>query len=178
LIETLVETRAKGGNLLLNIGPRPDGSIPTPQEDRVRELGLWNFVNRDAVFDVRPCPRIREGGVWFTREAREEPTTVYAFVTGARWERHTGRQTLTFESIRATSDTEIEILGQSGEVFEYRSDVHPKGDWEQGEDGLQVWVTRAQRLYNADTYSDASETVRWSNPPVIRITNARTVQRS
>jgi len=176
LIETFAETRAKGGNLLLNVGPRPDGSIPTAQEDRVRELGLWNFVNREAVLDVRPCPHIREGNVWFTREETGEPTTIYAFVTGDRWRTHTGSQTLMFESIRATADTDVEILGQSGEVFEYRPDVRPKGSWEQSEDGLQVRVTRAQRLYNADAYSDTTDAVKWSNPPVIRITNARTVR--
>ncbi len=45
LIEILIETRAKGGNLLLNIGPKPDGEIPIEQESRLREIALWNFVN-------------------------------------------------------------------------------------------------------------------------------------
>ena len=36
LIETLIQTRAKGGNLLLNIGPKPNGEIPNEQEALMR----------------------------------------------------------------------------------------------------------------------------------------------
>jgi alpha-L-fucosidase len=174
LVEYFVETRAKGGNLLLNVGPRPDGTIPQTQEDRVRELGLWNFVNREAVSGVRPCPRTREGDVWFTRESRDEPTTVYAVVTRANWTRSAAPRTITPESVRATDETGVELLGQSGEVFEYRPDETPAASWTQDEEGLHVTATRAQRLYNADSYEDAPEDVKWSNPPVVAITNAHT----
>ena len=49
LIDTLIETRAKGGNLLLNIGPKPDGTIAIEQESRLREIALWNFVNGESM---------------------------------------------------------------------------------------------------------------------------------
>ena len=49
LIGILIETRAKGGNLLLNIGPKPDGEIPIEQESRLREIALWNFVNIESI---------------------------------------------------------------------------------------------------------------------------------
>ena len=39
LIEILIETRAKGGNLLLNVGPKPDGELAIEQEERLRALG-------------------------------------------------------------------------------------------------------------------------------------------
>jgi alpha-L-fucosidase len=45
VIDILVETRAKGGNLLLNIGPKPDGELPIEQEERLREVALWMQVN-------------------------------------------------------------------------------------------------------------------------------------
>jgi len=48
LIEMLINIRAKGGNLLLNIGPEPSGIIPMEQERILRELGLWMFDNREA----------------------------------------------------------------------------------------------------------------------------------
>ncbi len=40
LIEMLIETRAKGGNLLLNVGPMANGEIPLAQSDRMQELAL------------------------------------------------------------------------------------------------------------------------------------------
>jgi len=118
LIEAFVETRAKGGNLLLNVGPRPDGTIPREQQDRIRELGLWNFVNREAVFGNATAPRIREGDVWFTTADDGEPATVYAIVGDRQWPKDPEPKTVVLESVRATEGTEVGILGQSGRVLE------------------------------------------------------------
>ena len=79
LIEMLIETRAKGGNLLLNVGPKPDGELPIEQEERLREIALWNFVNGESIAGVRPWVVTNEGNVWFTKKKGED--TVYAFIT-------------------------------------------------------------------------------------------------
>ena len=60
LIETIIETRAKGGNLLLNVGPKPDGELPVEQAARLQEIALWLFTNGEAIYNIRPCPVIRE----------------------------------------------------------------------------------------------------------------------
>src|ERR1039458_1078874 len=70
-------TRAKGGNLLLNIGPKPDGEIPIEQESRLREIALWNFVNGEAIKNARPWVITNENNIWFTRA--KDSDTVYAF---------------------------------------------------------------------------------------------------
>jgi alpha-L-fucosidase len=49
LIEILIESRAKGGTFLLNIGPRPNGVLPVEQEDRLREVAAWRFINKEAI---------------------------------------------------------------------------------------------------------------------------------
>ena len=54
LINMLIETRAKGGNLLLNVGPDAHGEIPEMQENRLREIGLWHMANHEAIENVRP----------------------------------------------------------------------------------------------------------------------------
>jgi alpha-L-fucosidase len=51
LVHLLVDTVAKGGNLLLNIGPTADGRIPVIQEERLRQLGAWLKVNGEAIYD-------------------------------------------------------------------------------------------------------------------------------
>ncbi|MBX3013290.1 MAG: alpha-L-fucosidase [Caldilineaceae bacterium] len=165
LIEMLIETRAKGGNLLLNVGPTPDGEIPVEQTARIQEMALWNFVNGEAIFDSRPWPVIRERltldhEVWYTKA--KESDTVYAMVTGTPWPKGE-RKVITLKQVRATSQTEVEILGQSGYVLEYHPEVKPKAGWRQSEQGLQLSAMRAQRLYNNN---------RWPNPVVIRITHA------
>lgn len=165
LIEMLIETRAKGGNLLLNVGPKPDGEIPVEQTARIQEMALWLFVNGAATYEIRPWPVIREGltldqEVWYTQG--KEDDTVYAIVTGAPWPKGE-RKVITLKQVRATDQTEVEILGQSGNVLEYRPAVNPKASWRQDDQGLHISAVRAQRLYNNN---------RWPNPVVIRITHA------
>ncbi len=160
LINTLIETRAKGGNLLLNIAPHPDGDIPTPQSDRMREIALWNMVNRDAILGTRTWVITNEGPIWFTK-AKSEPT-VYAFITGEPW-RYAEQKTITIKSVKATADTVVSVLGQNDKVVEYRPEVTPQTKWEQTPGGLRITATRAQRLYNDR---------RWPNPVVFKITNA------
>lgn len=155
LIRTLIETRAKGGNLLLNVGPKPDGELPIEQEDRLREIALWMFVNREAIVAARPWVVTNEGDTWFTRSG----DTVYAIV-GEAW-KYGEPKSLTFKSIAATPQTTISVLGQTGEILEYRPQVRPEAKWEQTADGLKVTAWKAQRLYTNN---------QWPNPVVIRLT--------
>jgi alpha-L-fucosidase len=47
VLQLLTETAKSGGNLLLNIGPKGDGSIPAESEKIVREVGKWLERNRE-----------------------------------------------------------------------------------------------------------------------------------
>lgn len=53
IVRTFVEVIASGGNLLLNIGPKPDGSIAKEQEERLLALGDWIGMHEEAVFDSK-----------------------------------------------------------------------------------------------------------------------------
>jgi alpha-L-fucosidase len=160
-IELLVETRAKGGNMLLNIGPMPDGAIPVEQENILREIGLWLFVNGEAIYGVRPWVVANEGNVWFTR--RKDTSTVYAVVTGEPWPWGERRE-IALSSVRAGAATRVSVLGQNDLVLEYQPDVAPETRWRQDGDRLWISAVRAQRLYNDR---------KWPNPVVLRITDAQ-----
>ena len=54
LIELLVNSVADGGNLLLNIGPKSDGTVPDVQRQRILDIGKWLSVNGEAIFDTQP----------------------------------------------------------------------------------------------------------------------------
>ncbi|MCB9423371.1 MAG: alpha-L-fucosidase [Ardenticatenaceae bacterium] len=56
LIRMLVDVVSKNGNLLLNVGPRPDGSIPEPQVEALQGIGRWLAVNGEAIYGTRPFP--------------------------------------------------------------------------------------------------------------------------
>jgi alpha-L-fucosidase len=50
LIRQLIEIVSKGGNLLLNVGPRPDGRIQDDFASRLREIGAWLKTNGEAIY--------------------------------------------------------------------------------------------------------------------------------
>ena len=54
LIHLLIDVVSKNGNLLINVGPKPDGTIPDIQLDRLNELGDWMSINGRAIYDTRP----------------------------------------------------------------------------------------------------------------------------
>lgn len=55
LIRELVRVVGKGGNLLLNIGPMADGTIPVHEVERLKEIGAWLKDCGEAVYDTKPC---------------------------------------------------------------------------------------------------------------------------
>lgn len=61
LIGDLVDIVSKNGALLLNIGPRPDGTIPEQEAKRLEDIGKWLAVNGEAIYHTRPWKIYGEG---------------------------------------------------------------------------------------------------------------------
>jgi alpha-L-fucosidase len=56
IVFKLVDIASKGGNYLLNVGPRADGVIPEASQDILRAAGKWLNVNGEAVYGAGPTP--------------------------------------------------------------------------------------------------------------------------
>ncbi len=57
LVSLLVSTVANNGNLLINVGPKADGTIPENQADKLKGLGAWMKVNSEAIYGTRCSKR-------------------------------------------------------------------------------------------------------------------------
>jgi alpha-L-fucosidase len=61
IIHQLIDVVSKNGNLLLDVGPRADGTIPAEIESRLRQIGAWLRINGEAIYETRPAERFGEG---------------------------------------------------------------------------------------------------------------------
>ena len=163
LIKMLIEIRAKGGNLLINVGPEPSGVIPFEQERIFRELALWMFINDEAIYDVRPCPVVGEENIWYTQSKDGKAVYVFLneFTESNRWVIGE-RKTILLKELLATSGTRISVLGQNDKVLEYQPDVEVDSRFSQKEEGVEISVVRAQRIYNNRA---------WPNTVVVKLEN-------
>ena len=83
LVHLLADVASKNGNLLLNVGPMADGTIPPAQVERLEGLGAWLKLNGEAIFDTRPWSRA-EGrtGDGLPMRFTQKDDALYAIILG------------------------------------------------------------------------------------------------
>lgn len=120
IIHMLTDIISKNGNLLLNIGPGPDGEWDPAVYARLEEIGKWMKVNQEAVYDSEADPALPKQDSWvFTRKQN----TVYAIYQVAENESLSGKFSLAapalagFKKIRLLgSDQPIRLQHKNGKL--------------------------------------------------------------
>lgn len=148
VIGDLVDVVSKNGALLLNVGPKPDGTIPEPEIEILRAIGRWLSMNGEAIYDTRPASIFGEGPTevaegQFTDTKRPPFTgqdfrfttkdnTLYA--TALAWPGETAviKSLNTGSTLQSGAIKEVSLLGAG------------KLEWTQDNDGLHI-KTPAQK---------------------------------
>lgn len=111
-IHTLVKIVAKGGNLLLGIGPDKTGELPPEVYERLAEIGKWMETNGEAIYNTRPLAPYQEGNVCFTQS--KEDKTKFVFCLKQEAEQYPASIKLPFgEDIRKVK---VRLLGYKGTI--------------------------------------------------------------
>ena len=106
LVHLLVDVVAKGGNLLLNVGPQPDGRLPAPALERMEAIGAWMRVNGEAIYGTRPVAPYKEGRVCLTKKGN----VVYAIhLAGPGEEAPPAR--IALASVQPKAGSTVRLLG-------------------------------------------------------------------
>ena len=96
--------------------------------------------------------------MWFL--SSKDKRTAYIFLNEDNW-KFGERKTFQVQAFKTTEDSQISVLGHNGKVLEYQAEVNPSPTITPTDNGLQLSVTRAQRIYNDRD---------WNNPIVVKIT--------
>lgn len=80
VISIFVDAVSNGGNLLLDMGPKEDGTIPEPQVQVLKELGKWNRKNGEAIFNT--VAGIPKGHFYGATTLSKDSTTLFLFLQG------------------------------------------------------------------------------------------------
>ena len=105
LVHTLVDIVAKGGNLLLNVAPGPDGEWHQEAYTRLEEIGKWMKTNSVGIYDTKPLAPYRQGKWAYTKKGN----TTYAFYLADAGEKLPG--SLKPEGLTISKTAKITLAG-------------------------------------------------------------------
>ena len=131
VVDYLVDTVSKNGNLLLNIGPKADGTIPEVMQACLRQVGEWLRINGEAIYGSRPWDTYEDGDVRFTRKGN----TLYAIAL--EWP----EEELKLTSLAGKEVVKVEMLGLTEPIV-----------WKQSASGLVIQLPAKQPCRYAYTF--------------------------
>jgi len=130
LVHMLADVVSKGGNLLLNIGPGPDGTWHEAAYDRLAELGAWLALNGEAIYGTRAIAPFGDGKVRLTRRA---DGTAYAIYLADEGETRLPAS-VRVPGLRPARGATVSLVGRDAELA-----------WEAGDAGLSIRVPESAR---------------------------------
>jgi alpha-L-fucosidase len=139
VIRMLIEKVARGGNLLLDIGPAADGTIPVIMQQRLADIGKWLKTNGEAIFGTTAAKPISQKGVFFTQKNKD----LYIILTTQM------NTPLTIDLPRAPvkvampeANKKVSFSYKNGKCIIYPLDIYPNLP-----SGGYAWVIKAEGVF-------------------------------
>ncbi len=137
-VQLLVDIVAKGGNLLLNVAPTPEGEWQKGAYDLLQEIGDWMKVNSEAIYETKTLAPYKENNICMTQ--KEDGTTYYMYLAAENEE--TIPDEIMVNSHRPAQNAKVTLLGSKKEL-----------KWEAvGENGFKVIIPRSIQKNSALKY--------------------------
>ena len=128
-IQLLVDIVVKGGNLLLNIGPAPDGTWPEGAYTLLDDMGRWMKINGEAIYGTRAMAPYKDGKVCINRKGDD---LMYLFYMADEGEKMPA--SVTMNGMTLPSGSQVTVLGSG-----------TRCSWKNGTDSFTVSVPQQVR---------------------------------
>jgi len=113
----LADIVAKGGNLLLNIGPGPDGTWYEEAYSRLAEIGAWMKINGEAIYGTRPIAPYFDGKLRFTRAKDGAAYVIYLLDENEKLPAE-----IQVKGFTPAKGAKISLLGRKGSSVKWKAD--------------------------------------------------------
>ncbi len=130
-VHMLIDIVAKGGNLLYNIGPAPDGTWPEAAYKLLKEMGKWIHVNGEAIYSTRAIAPYKTDNICLTQQ--KDTKAVYAIYL----EQEDGKglpESFEVKGVFAEKNAKLNLLGTSGKL-----------KWKNTDEGVQIFIPEKVR---------------------------------
>lgn len=129
-IQMLVDIVAKGGNLLLNVAPTPEGEFQQGAYDLLNEFGQWMDINSEGIYNSRVLPPYKEDNVCMTQQ---DNGNAYFFYL-CKADEQSMPETITIQSHQPANGASVTLLGSPKTL-----------KWEAAGTGFKIFMPKSLR---------------------------------